>query len=157
MNKIILSNYELVIFIDINESQINSVWVDKKMSILLNNKMSDCAETINADKFFLKESTTGIYSLDSKNIFNDVDKFIKEKESENIIVLVDTRHFTRLFNNFDFKYKLNSMLITTYEKVVDGFDIKNFDTIYFLHFTLGKVLFEQLVTRFMETNDFSVK
>jgi len=156
-NKIVLSDYELVIFIDINESQINSDWVDKKLSIILNNKKSDCVEIINADEFFLKELTTEIYSFDSKNIFNDVGKFIKKKESENIIILVNKRDFIKLFGNFDFKYKLNNLLITTYEKVIEGFDIKNFDTIYFLHFTQEKAYLNQIITRFIKTSDFYIK
>ena len=88
MNKIPLSSYELIVFMDINNGEINLDWIDNKLSIILNHEFVDQTEFIDTDKFFSSNIITNIYSFDSKIFYDNVTKFIEDNKSKNIAVFI---------------------------------------------------------------------
>ena len=138
MNKITLSSYEVIIFIDVNNAEINLDWIDNKLSIILNHEFVDRSEFIDADKFFSSNIITNIYSFDSKIFYDNVTKFIEDNKSKNIAVFIKYIDYVRLFKNLNPIQKINSLTITYHWTIAEGFDVKNFDTLYFLNYPIKK-------------------
>lgn len=153
INSIDLSQFSIIIFIDIID-KINPSWIDKKVSIMINNSFEDNKNIIDGDKFFFKEININIYPFDSKIFFDDMNKFIKENQSQNSIILMNKKKYRKLFSNFT--NKIDNLMITVYDMVIEGFNIDNYDTVYLLDLEDKKIL-KQIIARFIKITNFSIE
>lgn len=65
-------------------------------------------------------------------------KFIENNKSKNIAVFIKYIDYVRLFKNLNPIQKINSLTITYHWTIAEGFDVKNFDTLYFLNYPVKK-------------------
>ena len=166
VGKISLKEIELIIFIDIIDSAINLEWISDKLSIKINAPfdigLDNITNCIDANEFFSYHDVTNVYAYDSSYFFDDINNFIQANSEENAIVLISTHSYTKLFGKFGFKhcynYKMNNLLITSFELACEGTELKDADKIYILNLPDDKQSWiKQIVSRFLDTRFFYFK
>jgi hypothetical protein len=166
VNKVNLTEIELIIFVDIIDSAIDLEWLVGKLSIKINApfdiRPDNISNSIDANKFFSYYDEINVYAYDSEYFFDNINNFIQANSEENAIVLISTHSYTKFFGKLGFKhclnYKVNNLIIMSYEMAYESIQLKNADKLYILNLPEDKQSWiKQIISRFLDKTFFYFK
>lgn len=166
VNKIKLTDIELIIFVDIIDSAINPEWIVDKLSIKINPpfdiRLDNIKNCIDANDFFSYSDVINVHTYNSNYFFDNINNFIQENSEENAIVLISAHSYTNLFGKLGFKYslhyKVNNLSIMAYEIACEYNGLKDVEKLYILDLPDNKQCWiKQILSRFLDTRFFYFK